>query len=171
MGSRHNQVKTGTWKMFYSLYKNFVDLLKIDNKNTEGSQPSHTDYTDQHDERRWAKRSSVTLRVNLYRDDELVRHTLTTDCSLNGLFLRGHQVDVQVGDELSVAIPDCQDGTEKWYPMHVKVARIGDNGIGMLFHQHDSQSFCSVNKLMHACSEQLHSGRHSHGVSHTIEAA
>ncbi|WP_455220807.1 PilZ domain-containing protein [Kaarinaea lacus] len=158
--------------MFYSLYKKLIGLLLVTNNNrTKGLQLSQTEHTDQYDERRWAKRSLVTLRVNLYRNGELLRHTLATDCSLNGLFLRGHQVDLQVGDELSLAIPNNQDGTEKWYPMQVKVARIGKNGVGMLFHHHDPQLFCSVNKLLHACSEQLHSGQHSHAFSNTHEAA
>jgi len=154
-----------------SLYNKLFGLLKTDNKLTEGPQLSQTEHANQYDERRWAKRSSVTLRVTLYRNGELMRHTLATDCSLNGLFLRGHQVDLQVGDELSVAIPDCQDGTEKWYPIQVKVARIGKNGVGMQIHHHDAQSFCSVNKLMHACSEQLHPGKHSSAFPHTHEAA
>jgi len=154
-----------------SIYNKIFGLLKTDNKVLGESQLSQTKHTDQYGERRWAKRSSVILRVTLYRNGELMRHTLATDCSLNGLFLRGHQVDLQVGDELSVAIPDCEDGTEKWYPMQVKVARIGKNGVGIQFYHHDAQSFCSVNKMMHACSEQQHSGKHSAAIPHTHEAA
>lgn len=105
-------------------------------------------------ERRWATRSSLKIRVNLYRNGSLVRHSIAKDFSLNGMFLRCHQADLQIGDELALAIPEDSNGTEKWYPMQVKVTRVADSGVGMAFCQHNSQSFCCINKLMHVQSGQ-----------------
>jgi len=125
----------------------------------------------QGEERRWVSRSCLTIRVNLYRDANLVRHTLATDFSLKGMFLRCHQADFKVGDELSLAVPDHRDGTEKWYAVQVKVARIAENGVGMVFHHHDSHLFCCVSNLLHACSDQLLVDRVPQPFPHTHEAA
>jgi hypothetical protein len=157
--------------MIQSLYKKFIVSLKNYSDVAATTRVIQTDLANETEERRWAKRLSVTLRVNLYRDGELVRHTLATDFSLNGLFLRCHRADLKVGDELALAIANYQDGTEKWYPMQVKVARVADSGVGMIFHHHDSHLFCGMNKLMHACNEQLHAMEASARVSHEHEAA
>jgi hypothetical protein len=157
--------------MIHSLYNKFMVALTDHNHGVDVLPDTGIDLTVQHGERRWAQRSGMTLRVNLYRDGDLVRHTLATNFSLNGLFLRCHQVDMKVGDELSLAIPDYLDGTEKWYPMQVKVARVADNGIGMSFYHHDAHLFSCVSKLMHKHNEQLHAGKSLGDIPHTHEAA
>ncbi|MCI0508396.1 MAG: PilZ domain-containing protein [Gammaproteobacteria bacterium] len=154
--------------MIRLLYKRFVVAFPRSNNATG---VACAQQTDQNAERRWAKRSSLTLRVNLYRGDDLVRHALATDFSLNGMFLRCHQADLKVGDELSLAIPDYQDRSEKWYPMRVKVARVAASGAGMSFYQHDSHLFCSVNKLLHTCCNQRYGEKPSSPFPHTHEAA
>ena len=100
-------------------------------------------------ERRWAARSPLKIRVNLYRNGSLIRHSISTDFSLNGMFIRCHQADMRIGDEMALAIPDVYDGTEKWYPMQVKVSRITESGVGMTFCHHNCQSFCCISKLVH----------------------
>jgi hypothetical protein len=154
--------------MIRSLYKRFV--VSFPRSNNE-RRVACAQQTHQNVERRWAKRSSLTLRVNLYRGDDLVRHSLATDFSLNGMFLRCHQADLKVGDELSLAIPDYQDGSAKWYPMRVKVARVAASGVGMVFYRHDSHLFCGVNRLLHTCCDQRYGGEPSYPFPHTHEAA
>jgi len=105
-------------------------------------------------ERRWATRAPLKIRVNLYSNGTLVRHAIATDFSLNGMFLRCHQVDLRIGDEMALAIPEAFNGEEKWYPMQVKVSRVADCGVGMEFYQHNCQSFCCINKLMHVQNHQ-----------------
>ena len=156
--------------MIHLLYSKLIVALTNHSHGDEVSPETKIDLTDQHGERRWAQRSEMTLRVNLYRDGDLMRHTLATNFSLNGLFLRCHQVDMKVGDQFSLAVSDCLDGTEKWYPMQVKVARVADSGIGMSFYHHDAHLFSCVNKLMHKHGEQLHAGKSFVGIPHTHEA-
>lgn len=105
-------------------------------------------------ERRWAARSPLKIRVNLYRNGSLVRHSIASDFSLNGMFIRCHQADMRVGEEMALAIPDVYDGTEKWYPMQVKVSRIAESGIGMAFSHHNCESFCCISKLVHVQNVQ-----------------
>mgnify|MGYP001822307560 CR=1 FL=1 len=105
-------------------------------------------------DRRWAARLPLKIRVNLYSKGSLVRHGIVADFSLNGLFLRCHQADLRVGDELDLAIPDNCAATEKWYPMRVKISRIAEQGVAMEFCQYNCQSFCCINKLMHVQNEQ-----------------
>ena len=96
-------------------------------------------------ERRWANRSPLKLQINLCRDGCVVRNTITSDFSISGLFLRCHHVDFRVGNE----IPDFSHGFEKWYVTKVLITRIADNGVGVKFYKHDSQTFGCINKLVH----------------------
>ncbi|WP_455207399.1 PilZ domain-containing protein [Kaarinaea lacus] len=141
--------------MIRTIYNMFI-VSFVGGKN--GASLSEKPKAESYQERRWARRRSLMLRVNVCRDADLVQHSLATDFSLNGMFLRCHQVDFKVGDELTLAIPDQQDGTDKWYPMQVKVVRQGNSGVGLAFYHHDSHLFCSVNRLIHACSSQQKAG-------------
>ena len=154
--------------MIHALVNKFIVSFVGGNYGASLSQKSKAHSTQ---ERRWAKRAPLTLRVNVCRDADLVQHSLATDFSLNGMFLRCHQVDFNVGDELTLAIPDQQDGTDKWYPMQVKVVRHGTNGVGLAFHHHDSHLFCCVNRLIHACSIQQKAGMSFQVSGHNHEAA
>ena len=110
-------------------------------------------------DRRWATRSGLKIRVNLYRKGAIVRNSIAKDFSLNGMFLRCHNADLQVGDELALAIPEESDGAEKWYPMLVKVTRVADSGVGMTFCQHNNQSFSCISKLIRVQSGQKAASR------------
>ena len=151
--------------------KNFliekISVLLTGDLNTALPQEQQTD---QAQERRWATRSPLKIRVNLYRNGSLVRHSIATDFSLNGMFLRCHQADMQTGDELALAIPEDCNGAEKWYPMQVRVTRVADSGVGMEFCKHNCQSFCCINKLMHVQNDQKAASRLLEG-SHAHEAA
>ncbi|WP_455201108.1 PilZ domain-containing protein [Kaarinaea lacus] len=121
------------------------------------------EHSDNAGDRRWANRSALKLRVNLYRNGSIVRNSIAKDFSLNGMFLRCHNADLQVGDELALAIPEESDGAEKWYPMQVKVTRVADSGVGMTFCQHNSQSFSCICKMLRFQCDQKAASRLSEG--------
>ena len=121
-------------------------------------------------DRRWAARLPLKIRVNLYNKGSLVRHGIVADFSLNGLFLRCHQADLRIGDELDLAIPDNCAEAEKWYPMRVKISRLAEHGVAMEFCQYNCQSFCCINKLMHVQNEQKAALRLQEGQSEHVAA-
>lgn len=99
-------------------------------------------------ERRWASRTPLWLKVSLYHNDELIKYGLTSNFSLSGLFILCNQRNLAIGQKLAIMFDHNFQGVDKHCFIPAEVKRITNNGIAISFYQHDSNSFCCIQKML-----------------------
>ena len=100
------------------------------------------------EEKRWASRTSLWLKVSLYQDSILTKYGLATNFSLGGLLILCNQKNLTNGQKLEIIFDHDIQGIDKHYHIPVEVTRITHEGIAVAFCEHDINSFSCIQKML-----------------------
>ncbi len=71
----------------------------------------------------------------------------TRDLNLGGLFMAGGDIELYPNDLVELAFP-AAGGRGKDHVFQVTVVRHAENGIGLMFHEHDEESIAALRDVM-----------------------
>lgn len=101
-------------------------------------------------EKRWAKRRSVQISVNVrYRDMEIV-NCLTRDVGLNGAFVEVKQIQPVINAPVDLLFRMGDDSRLTKYKVQGKVARTAGDGIGVVFNEQGISSFRTLREVLYS---------------------
>jgi len=108
------------------------------------------------EEKRWASRTSLWLKVSLYQDSILTKYGLATNFSLGGLLILCNQKNLTNGQKLEIIFDHDIQGIDKHYHIPVEITRITNEGIAVSFCEHDINSFSCIQKILSVTNMQNH---------------
>jgi len=107
------------------------------------------------EEKRWASRTPMWLKVSLYHNGNLTKFGLATNFSLGGLLILCKHNNLAIGQKLEIVFDHDFRGQEKHCHLPAEIKRITGEGIAVSFCQHDSNAFSCIQKMLKVSNREI----------------